>query len=248
MPCASSRSSVTARRSSAWASSRCAELRIRVGPDLRPQEAQCERKPDEALLRAVVEVALEPAALGVTRFDDAGARGEILQLSSGFGLQALVLERETRRRGDLLDEPGCRRGSARWRTSATGRPSRTSGVAARPSRGAGSTGRPRVGVAALPDRVRELEVRIGERLGEPSRRPPMGADSPSSTTSRAKDERVRRLRSSPQATAAASAARAAAWPSHSLRSSARTDEPRSSWSQTLRRRGRDRRSRRGRPA
>ena len=120
------------------------ELRILVGPELRPQEAKREREPDEALLRAVVEVALEPAALGVTRLDDAGARGaEILQLSAGLGLQALVLEREARRRGDLLDELRVVEELGPVETSATGRPSRTSGVAARPSRGAGSTGRPR---------------------------------------------------------------------------------------------------------
>ena len=108
MPCASSRSSATARPSSASASSRrAASRRSSSLPSCDAQESQREREPDEALLGAVVEIALEPAALGVARLDDAGPRrAQILELSPRLGLQALVLEREARRRRDLLDELG----------------------------------------------------------------------------------------------------------------------------------------------
>ena len=52
--------------------------------ELRLREPQRERERDEALLRAVVEVALEPAARLVARGDDAAARGpELLLLAAG---------------------------------------------------------------------------------------------------------------------------------------------------------------------
>ena len=61
------------------------ELLLRCGQELarggrvllehRAGHAQVQRDRDEALLRAVVEVALQPPALGVARLDDAGARG-----------------------------------------------------------------------------------------------------------------------------------------------------------------------------
>jgi hypothetical protein len=83
------------------------ELAILVGSELRAEEAQREREPDETLLGAVVEVALEPAALGITGLDDADTRGaEIGQLGARLGLEALVFEREARRRRDFLDELG----------------------------------------------------------------------------------------------------------------------------------------------
>ena len=47
--------------------------RIRLEPRLREPEQQCRRH--QSLLRAVVEVALEPAALLVARPDDTGPRG-----------------------------------------------------------------------------------------------------------------------------------------------------------------------------
>ena len=71
------------------------------------QQPQLERERDEPLLGAVVEVALEPPALGVARRDDPLARG--LQLGEPrrrLGVQARVLERDRRRGGDRLDELG----------------------------------------------------------------------------------------------------------------------------------------------
>ena len=63
---------------------------------------------------------------------------------------------------------GLSRRSARWTRSATGRPSRTSGVTARPSERSGVDRPPaRVRVAALADRVGDLELRVGQSLGEP---------------------------------------------------------------------------------
>ena len=70
MPRASSRSS-----SSEWASSSLAVGRelLRLGgvaPDVGAEHPQLQRERDEPLLRAVVQVALEPAALGVAGRDD----------------------------------------------------------------------------------------------------------------------------------------------------------------------------------
>ena len=129
MPWASSRSSSTARRSSASASSRRVAPAILSLPS-RERGSQRERQPDEPLLRAVVEVALEPPALGVARLDDAGARSaQMLELRARFGLEALVLDREPGRRGDLLDQLGVVEQVRAVEDTATGPPSRTSGVA-----------------------------------------------------------------------------------------------------------------------
>ena len=48
--------------------------RLRPGAELRAREPQRQRQRDEPLLRAVVQVAFEPATLLVARLDDAGAR------------------------------------------------------------------------------------------------------------------------------------------------------------------------------
>ena len=53
------------------------------------------RQRHEPLLRAVVEVALDPAALGVGRGDDpAAGRAHLRELRAHLGRQALVLEHE----------------------------------------------------------------------------------------------------------------------------------------------------------
>ena len=57
--------------------------RVAVEPPL--GEPQRERGRDEPLLRAVVEVALQPAALGVARLDDPRARGGELVARLGVG-------------------------------------------------------------------------------------------------------------------------------------------------------------------
>ena len=53
---------------------------VGVVPEPRLREPERERERDEPLLRAVVEVSLEPAALVVAGFDDPRARGAQLRL------------------------------------------------------------------------------------------------------------------------------------------------------------------------
>ena len=78
-PRAMSRSSSSAWSSSSRAAAMCARARIGVGGQLALGEPQRERERHEALLGTVVEVSLEPAALGVARGDEPGARaGELL--------------------------------------------------------------------------------------------------------------------------------------------------------------------------
>ena len=116
-----------------------------------------------------MEITLEPSALGVARFDDTGTRrAKILQLSPRLSLEALVLEREASRRRDLFDELGVveevgsvkdhRDGPALTDQGCRRAPVHRSGVDRPPAR---------VRVAALADRIGELELRIGQRLGEP---------------------------------------------------------------------------------
>ena len=106
MPRASSRSS----------SSDCGELaarrrdellrRRRVAADVGLDQPQLQRERDEPLLRAVVQVALEPPALGVAGRDDALARG--LQLGEPRlatpRCEVLVLERDRGRGADRLEQ------------------------------------------------------------------------------------------------------------------------------------------------
>ena len=57
--------------------------------ELAAGELEREPDPEQVLLGAVVEVALEPAALGVAGFDDAGAGGADLgELGAQLGLEA----------------------------------------------------------------------------------------------------------------------------------------------------------------
>ena len=80
-------------------------LRGGVVADAVLQQPELQRDPDEALLRAVVQVALEPPPLRVAGRDDPLARG--LQLDHPglrLGVQVLVLERDRGRRGDGLHE------------------------------------------------------------------------------------------------------------------------------------------------
>ena len=75
--------------------------------------ADLEAERDEPLLRAVVEVALEPAALLVARLDDAHARGlHLLELQAHLDAQARDLDRERGRRR------GCRAARSRRSSSA----------------------------------------------------------------------------------------------------------------------------------
>ena len=103
MPRASSRSSASAARSSRFGG---VEASGSVVAELGAQQPQREREHDEPLLGAVVQVALEPAALGVAGFDGPGARrAELLELRARLRLQALVVEREAGGGADLLEQP-----------------------------------------------------------------------------------------------------------------------------------------------
>ena len=77
--------------------------------------AQEQRERDQPRLRAVVQVALEPAALGVARLDDAGARrAQLLEALAQLGVevddvaaQQPAEERERHQRGrDERRPPG----------------------------------------------------------------------------------------------------------------------------------------------
>ena len=135
MPRASSRSSASDSASS-LARGGDELLAPRRVARMRPcEQPQLQRQRDEPLLGAVVQVALEPAALGVAGRDDALARR--LQLGEprlGLGVQALVLERDRRRGADRLDQLGVvveRRVVDERRHS---RPSRSTGATARSRR------------------------------------------------------------------------------------------------------------------
>ena len=69
--------------------------RRRVLADVPLEEAQLHGEGDEALLGAVVEVALEALALGVAGRDEALARRpQLLEPRLRLGVQVLVLERD----------------------------------------------------------------------------------------------------------------------------------------------------------
>ena len=66
-----------------------------IGAELRLREPQCERERDEPLLRAVVQVALEPPALGVGGLDEPRARPlQLAELHLELPLQPLALEHQ----------------------------------------------------------------------------------------------------------------------------------------------------------
>ena len=95
MPRASSRSSSRAARSSAVGLGEELGGAVRLRAELRAGELQREPEREQPLLRAVVEVALEPPPLLVAGADDAGSRGAQLgELRAQLRLQPLVLERE----------------------------------------------------------------------------------------------------------------------------------------------------------
>ena len=80
-------------------------LRGRVVADPVLEQPELQRDPDEPLLGAVVQVALEPPPLRVAGRDDPLARGlQLDQPRLRLGVQVLVLERDRGRRGDRLDE------------------------------------------------------------------------------------------------------------------------------------------------
>ena len=107
MPRASARSSSSASPTSASASARSSSTAPSPSAESAAGELEREPDPEQALLGAVVEVALEPPPLGVSGLDDAGAGGAHLgELGAELRLQARVLEREARGGADRLEELG----------------------------------------------------------------------------------------------------------------------------------------------
>ncbi len=105
MPRASSRSSSSARVELLLGAAEQLLGRVGVLAQLALGQAHGQRERDEPLLGAVVQVALEPAALGGPGLDDPGARGaQLLDPGAQLGLQALVLDREARGGRDRADE------------------------------------------------------------------------------------------------------------------------------------------------
>jgi hypothetical protein len=71
-----------------------------------PRQPQLIRQGEQPLLRAVVEIALKPAAFGVARPHDPGpGRAKILQLGQDPGLESFVVHREPGRRPDRPLKP-----------------------------------------------------------------------------------------------------------------------------------------------
>ena len=193
MPCASSRSSFSdARQLLARAGQQ--PLRLGVGRELRRDEPQPERQRDEPLLGAVVQVALEPAALGVAGLDDPRARAlQLVQAGAQLGLQARVLERDRGRGGDRVEQLGLvarapGRAAARRRARRRGRSASSPGrrPAPRSSTGCALQVRP-----ALVLRQPVHERRATDRAARgPARRAARRA--PGSRAARRRDRRRRR--------------------------------------------------------
>lgn len=79
--------------------------RARLRSELRLQRPQVKRQRDQPLLRAVVQIALEPAPLGLSDFHDAGARTpQLLDPRTQLRLEAAVLERDSCRGDDGGEE------------------------------------------------------------------------------------------------------------------------------------------------
>ena len=115
-----------------------------VGVELLAREPQVERQRDQPLLGAVVEVALEAAALVVGGLDDPRPRrAQLLDPGAQLDVQALVLEREAAAAPTAAISSGSVSSVASWQIIATGRPSCSTGVrAVSPSRAGNSTGWP----------------------------------------------------------------------------------------------------------
>jgi hypothetical protein len=83
------------------------ELLLELGlvRELLLEQAQPQRQRDQPLLRAVVEIPLEPLALLLSGFDHAGSRSlQLLEASPELRVQAPVLERDAGGRADSIEQ------------------------------------------------------------------------------------------------------------------------------------------------
>ena len=179
-------------------------VRGRVGVDLGAQQPQREREHDEPLLRAVVEVALEPPALGVARLDvRAREARSCSSCARASRLQPLVVEREPGGRADVLEQPGIveQLGAVDEHGDRPRRRARAASPRGPSPRGS-STARP-CGVDVARRRRADRRARAPDRRARrPARRAggrAAGA-SPSSMTSRATVVRARRPRTQAEQT------------------------------------------------
>ena len=157
---------------------RLRELRARLleqldrprGPTrTRAGERERERQRDEPLLRAVVEVALEPPPLDVGGLDEPEPGGaQLLEAGAQLGLQALVLEREAGGGDHRVDELGmvAERGVVHDRGDRPAGPLDGGGDAGGAVGGQGDRVPVGIHVRAVPHPVRELERGVAEGAGE----------------------------------------------------------------------------------
>ena len=144
--------------------------------DLHARQPELDRERHEPRLGAVVQVALEPPALGVAGLDETRARGaQLLDPRAQLGGQPLVLERQRRSRARRA-----RRAAARRPARGRGRSRRSAGRGARPP----ST--PPPAVYRPPDCVDEAP-RPGSQYASSS------DGSPSASASAARSASLRRL-------------------------------------------------------
>ena len=94
---------------------RLVEHRVHVhGPGVPLGEPQRHPERDEPLLRAVVQVAFQPAALGVARLQQARpARLDLVQRLAELAAQPHDLDQQPGRRPDLREQPGRGRSAQR---------------------------------------------------------------------------------------------------------------------------------------
>ena len=165
MPDARSRSSPTAACALANALSTSSSAPAGSPVEALARELQLDHQRHQPLLRAVVQVAPEPPALGVARLDQPRARrAQRLQPRAQLDLQPRVLDRQRGGGARLDDQLGRLGRTAACRSAPTRRPSWSISVSSR-SRGVERVALA-VDVAALGQPVGDVERRVAERVGE----------------------------------------------------------------------------------
>jgi hypothetical protein len=117
---------------------------VRAGTELVLRMAK--RQPDrhQPLLRAVVEIALDPAALRIAGRDDPRARGlDLLELPAQLDPQPHDLDREPGRLHRILQQPRTLLVHRPVEHEPSGMPARVTGVRSRPSSALSLAARPR---------------------------------------------------------------------------------------------------------